>query len=366
MNIGILGGGQLGQMLALAGVPLGMRACVLDPRADPCAAVVSEHIRAEYDDRAALEVLAEDFEVVTYEFENAPVTAVEALMHRVPVRPGARSLSVLQDRLIEKQLFVSLGIPVPDFEPVDSLDLLRAAFERMGGEAVVKTRRFGYDGKGQMVIREPVDVDRAWAALSGHELIVERLVSFEREVAIIGVRSLRGENAFYSVVESHHVDGILRWLVPIEDANLQRQAEEYAGALLEALDHVGALGFEFFQTAHGLLANEAAPRVHNTGHWTIEGSRTSQFENHLRAIAGLPLGDTAMTGHAGLVNFIGTVPTASEVLAIPGAHLHDYGKTPRTGRKVGHATVIAEDQQTRDASLLQLRDLALIAERATP
>jgi 5-(carboxyamino)imidazole ribonucleotide synthase len=349
-------------MLALAGVPLGLRTCILDPGTNPCATVVAEHIHAEYDDSAALEALARCSDVITYEFENVPVSAVNALLATVPIRPGARSLEVLQDRLTEKQLFRTLGIPVPGFEPVDSLAELHAAVKRIGTPAVVKTRRFGYDGKNQMLIRKPADVDEAWERLHGHDLIVEQFIDFEREVAIIGVRSLTGDHAFYRVVESHHVEGILRWLVPLDDAGLQRQAEQYAGALLDALDHVGALGFEFFQTAEGLLANEAAPRVHNTGHWTIDGARTSQFENHMRAITGLPLGDTRTTGYVGNVNFIGSVPEAAEVLAVPGAHHHDYSKAPRAGRKVGHATVIADDPVTRDESLGQLRELAAAAE----
>lgn len=358
MIVGILGGGQLGRMLALAGVPLGMRVCVLDPSDDPGAAVAADHIRAEYDDPSALVELARRADVITYEFENVPAASVSALLASAPVRPGARSLDVLQDRLTEKTLFRTLGIPVAEFEPVDSLEQLQAAIGRIGAPAVVKTRRFGYDGKGQAVIHDAADVDAVWERLAGHDLIVERFVDFEREVAIIGVRALDGQHAFYRIVESHHVDGILRWLIPLEDQELQRQAETYAGRLLDDLEHVGALGFEFFQTAEGLVANEAAPRVHNTGHWTIEGARTSQFENHMRAVTGLPLGDTSITGHVGNVNYIGSVPDAADVLAILGAHHHDYGKRPRVGRKVGHATVVADDATGRDEALRRLRDLA--------
>lgn len=357
MNIGILGGGQLGKMLAMAGIPLGMRASVLDPSADPCASTVAAHIRAQYDDLVALSSLGRRSDVVTYEFENTPVSALEALLLHAPVRPGPQSLRVLQDRLTEKRLFRSLGIATPDFEPVGSLDELRAAIHRLGFPVVAKSRRWGYDGKGQSLIREPIDVDRAWESLGGQDLIVERFVQFDREVAIIGVRSLGGTCVFYQAVESHHVDGVLRWVVPVDDARLQREAEACAGALLDALDHVGALGFEFFQTAGGLMANEAAPRVHNTGHWTTEGSRTSQFENHLRAIAGLPLGDTTTNGFVGFVNYIGRVPPVSDVLAVRGAHHHEYGKAPHPGRKVGHATVVTQDAAARDESLKQLRDL---------
>jgi len=356
--IGILGGGQLGRMLALAGVPLGMHACVLDPSEAPGAAVVAEHIRAGYADPSALEEFARRADVITYEFENVPAASVEALLASVPVRPGVRSLDVLQDRLTEKTLFRDLGIPVAEFEAVHSLEQLRAAADRIGAPLVVKTRRFGYDGKGQALITCAADVETAWERLAGRELVVEPFVDFEREVAIIGVRSLRGEHAFYRAVESHHADGILRWLVPLEDEALQREAEDYTARLLDDLEHVGALGFEFFQTPEGLLANEAAPRVHNTGHWTIEGARTSQFENHLRAIAGLPLGDTSITGHVGNVNYIGSVPDVADVLAVPGAHHHDYGKEPRPGRKVGHATVVLDDMAVRDAALHRLRALS--------
>ncbi len=362
MIVGILGGGQLGRMLALAGVPLGMRVRVLDPAADACAAAVAEHVHAPYDDARGLTALAEGAGVVTYEFENVPASAIEALGDSVPVRPGLRSLTVLQDRLTEKSLFRDLGIPTPDFEPVSSLGELRAAVERLGTPCVVKTRRFGYDGKGQAVIRGTGDTDTAWAAVGGTDLIVERFIDFEREVAIIGVRGTDGQHVFYDIVESHHREGILRWVVPLANEGLQRRAESLAARLLDNLDHVGALGLEFFQTAEGLLANEAAPRVHNTGHWTIDGARTSQFENHMRAIAGLPLDDTAVTGHVGNVNFIGSVPDVADVLAIPGVHHHDYGKKPRAGRKVGHATVVAADVATRDETLARLREMADDAE----
>lgn len=362
MIVGILGAGQLGRMLALAGVPLGMRAIVLDPADDPCAAVVAEHLHAPYDDADALDLLARRCDLVTYEFENVPASAVERLEATVPVYPGVRSLNVLQDRLTEKSLFTELGIPTPEFEAASSAEELAEAVGRLSAPCVVKTRRFGYDGKGQAIVREPAEANAAWERTGGGDLIVERFVAFEREVAIIAVRSRSGEHAFYPIVESHHVDGILRWVVPLDMPELQRQAETYAARLLDSLGHVGALGFEFFHTAEGLVANEAAPRVHNTGHWTIEGARTSQFENHLRAVAGLPLGDTAASGFVGNVNFIGSMGRAADVLAIPGAHHHDYGKASRAGRKVGHATVVTADAASRDAGLQALRELARAAD----
>ncbi len=363
MIVGILGGGQLARMLALAGVPLGIETVVVDPSPSPCAALVARHVAAPYDDAEALDRLSGLCDVVTCDFENVPAAALERVARTTRVYPGARSLAVLQDRLTEKTCFSELGIPTPRFHPATSPGELRDAIESIGMPCVVKSRRFGYDGKGQAVIDRHEDVDRADELLAASSVIVESFIPFEHEVALVAARSTSGEHVYYPLVESHHVDGILRWVVPIDAPELQQQAEQYAGRLLDELGHVGALGFEFFRTSDGLLANEAAPRVHNTGHWTIEGAATSQFENHLRAIAGLPLGNTATTGFAGNVNFIGSVPDPADVLAVEGAHHHDYGKEPRPGRKVGHATVVTKDVESRDAGLIRLRELAEAALR---
>lgn len=358
MIVGIIGGGQLARMLALAGVPLGMETVVVDPSPSPCAAMVARHIVAPYDDPEALDRLSGLCDVVTCDFENVPAAALERVARTTRVHPGARSLAMLQDRLTEKTCFAELDIPTPRFLAASTPGELRDAIESIGTPCVVKTRRFGYDGKGQVVIDRGEDIDRAGELLAVSSVIVESFIPFEHEVALVAVRSRSGEHVFYPLVESHHVDGILRWVVPIDAPELQQQAERHAGRLLDELGHVGALGFEFFRTSDGLLANEAAPRVHNTGHWTIEGAATSQFENHMRAIAGLPLGGTSMTGFVGNVNFIGSVPDPMDVLEIDGAHHHDYGKEPRPGRKVGHATVVTTDAASRDAGLDRLRELA--------
>jgi 5-(carboxyamino)imidazole ribonucleotide synthase len=335
-------------MLALAGYPLGMRFRFLDPAPDSPAGHLAEHIAAPYDDRAALERFAAGLDVVTYEFENVPDEAARYLSARLPVYPPPAALSVSQDRLTEKTFFREHGIPTPDFVPVNKLDDLRAGLERVGAPAVLKTRRFGYDGKGQAVVRSAGGAADAWEVLGAGErpLILEAFVAFRRELSVLALRGRDGETAFYPLVENHHREGILRLsLAPAPDLTpeLQALAEDYAGRALDALGYVGVLAIELFEVDGGLMANEMAPRVHNSGHWTIEGAETSQFENHLRAVAGLPLGSTAPRGHSAMVNIIGTLPDAAAVLAVEGAHLHLYGKEPRAGRKLGHITVRGDD-----------------------
>jgi 5-(carboxyamino)imidazole ribonucleotide synthase len=343
MLVAIVGGGQLGRMLALAGYPLGMRFRVLDPSPDAPAAQVADLVVGAYDDPEALARLAEGADVVTYEFENVPAAAARRLEDLAPVFPSPRSLEVAQDRLKEKELFVDVGLTVPPFAAVDAEDDLRHALEVTGLPAVVKTRRLGYDGKGQALIREPGDVPGAWAAVGGAPSIVEAFVDFRRELSIVAVRGSDGATAFYPLVENVHRDGILRVSrAPASvGAEVQLEAQHRASRVLERLGHVGVLAIELFETRDGLFGNEMAPRVHNSGHWTIEGAETSQFENHLRAVTGLPLGPTTPIGHTAMVNLIGAVPDTSAVAAIPGAHLHLYGKEPRPGRKVGHVTVRA-------------------------
>jgi 5-(carboxyamino)imidazole ribonucleotide synthase len=358
MLIGILGAGQLGRMLALAGYPLGMHFRMLDSSPDAPGGHLAELVTGAYEDETALARLAADAAVVTYEFENVPVTAADFLARCVPVFPPPRALLVAQDRLAEKSFFRQLGIPTPLFEPVDTLPKLHESLRNIGIPAVLKTRRFGYDGKGQAVLRMPVDTLAAWNALGGAPCVLEQFIPFEREVSVLAVRSRRGQTAFYPVVENSHRDGVLRLAVPLtSEPELTRQAEDYAARVLGALDYVGVLAIEFFQRQGQLLANEMAPRVHNSGHWTIEGAETSQFENHLRAILGLPLGSTAPVGFSAMLNLIGCAPPASEVLAVPGAHLHLYGKAARPGRKLGHVTVRAASAAERDVSLAQVRDI---------
>ncbi|GHE28520.1 5-(carboxyamino)imidazole ribonucleotide synthase [Vulcaniibacterium thermophilum] len=347
-TVGILGGGQLARMLALAGAPLGLRFRVLDQTADACAGQFAPLIVGDYTDRAALETFASQVEVATFDFENVPAESAAWLAERVPVFPNPRALAVAQDRLAEKTLFRELGIPVPAFAPVDTREQLEQAVARIGTPCILKTRRLGYDGKGQFRLRGADDVDAAWAALGAQApkvgLILEGFVAFERELSVVACRTRDGAFRTWPLTENWHVDGILSAsLAPARvDAAQAQTAIAHARSIAEALDYVGVFALEMFSRDGVLLANEMAPRVHNSGHWTIEGSETSQFQNHLRAVLGLPLGDTRMLGHACMLNWIGALPAAGPVLAEAGGHWHDYGKSPREGRKVGHATLRAD------------------------
>ncbi len=345
MKIGVLGGGQLGRMLALAGYPLGHEFVFLDPAPEALCGLGS-HIVAAPDDGVALDELAGRVELVTYEFENVPVAAARMLAERVPVYPSPEALEVSQDRLDEKTFFTTLAVPTAPFERVGSRAELDRAVATIGLPAVLKTRRMGYDGKGQAVLRTSDDVAPAWAALGHVPCILEGFVAFARELSIVGVRGRDGALAFYPVVENTHRDGILRRTLapaPRLATTLQVEAEMLAARILEQLDYVGVLAVELFEVHGGLVANEMAPRVHNSGHWTIEGAETSQFENHVRAVAGAPLGSTAAVGASAMLNLIGGWPDPAGILAVPGAHLHLYGKKPRAGRKVGHVTLCGPD-----------------------
>lgn len=355
MIVGVLGGGQLGRMLALAGYPLGLRFRFLDPAQDAPAGHLGELVVGDYDDEELLRQFAAGLDVITYEFENVPVAATRLL--EAPVFPPAAALDVAQDRLAEKTFFQQLGIPTPPFAPVNSLDELEMAVRRIGLPAVLKTRRFGYDGKGQQVLRAAEQIVPAWQAIGAVPLILEGFVPFERELSIIGVRGRDGATAFYPLIENEHREGILRRsIAPAPQTTmLQAAAEEIARSVLEALDYVGVLAVELFQSGDRLIANEMAPRVHNSGHWTIEGAETSQFENHLRAVLGLPLGPTTARGHAVMLNLIGRLPSTPAVLNVTGAHLHLYGKQPRPGRKLGHITLRADDRYALDQRLARLR-----------
>lgn len=342
MMIGIIGGGQLAKMMVLAGYPMGQEFVVLDPAEDAAAGRVARQIIGAYDDSEKLAELATTAEVVTFDFENVPAEAARQLADKVPVYPGVEALAVAQDRINEKNLFTKLGIPTPAFHSIDSPADLERAVADLGLPAVLKTRRLGYDGKGQYVLKNHDDLSSAWAAMNGQPAILEQFVAFDREVSIIAVRGRLGELAYYPLVENVHRDGILRLSkAPYQDAELQTKAEAIIQPLLQELNYVGVLALELFVKDRQLLANEMAPRVHNTGHWTIEGAGVSQFENHLRAITGLPLGTTEAHSCAAMINFISTLPPAEKILSIPGCHFHDYGKKPRPGRKLGHATLRA-------------------------
>jgi 5-(carboxyamino)imidazole ribonucleotide synthase len=346
MRLGILGAGQLGRMMALAGYPLGVRCVLLDPMEGASAADVAPVMAGRYDDPDILDRFVTGLDAVTYEFENVDTVALDHLEARVPVRPGRRALEVAQDRLAEKSFFRDHDIETAPFAPADSLAELRTAIAEVGTPAVIKTRRFGYDGKGQTVLRDGAEVDQVWERVGGVPLIVEGFVPFDRELSILSVRDPDGAMAFYPLVENHHADGILRRsIAPAPDLTpaLDERARYYATRLMQDLDYVGVLALELFQVGDHLLANEMAPRVHNSGHWTIEGAETSQFENHVRAVLGLPLGSTALRGHAAMVNLIGALPAPRDALESPNVHLHLYGKEPRPGRKVGHVTVRHDD-----------------------
>jgi 5-(carboxyamino)imidazole ribonucleotide synthase len=357
MTIGILGGGQLGYMLALAGYPLGLHFRFLDPSPEAPVGRIAHRVTAEYTDEQALEKFAHGLEVVTYEFENVPVEAARFLAKRVAVYPPALALEEAQDRVREKRLFERLEIPTTEFAEIKKHADLDAAIAKLGLPAILKTCRMGYDGKGQWILKTLEDVEKARPELPDMPLVLESFVPFARELSILGVRSRTGEIAFYPPVENHHRGGILRLsLAPAPGlaGALQAKAEDAARKVLQELDYAGVLCIEFFEVGGKLLANEMAPRVHNSGHWSIEGAVTSQFENHLRAVLGMPLGSTAVMGYSAMVNLIGELPEMQEVLKVANAHLHLYGKEPRTGRKIGHVTVHADQLEKLQQRLGEL------------
>lgn len=371
-TVGILGGGQLARMLALSGAPLGLRLLVMDTEADACAGQFAPLLVGDYRDEAALTEFAERVDVATFDFENVPAASAEWLAARVPVFPNPRALAIAQDRLAEKTLFRELGIPVPEFAPLSTRAELDAALAAVGAPAILKTRRLGYDGKGQFRIRSLADADAAWDALGAQAdkvgLILEAFVPFERELSVVAVRGRDGEFRAWPLTENWHVDGVLSAsLAPaqVSDA-LAEAAIAHARALAERTDYVGVFALELFCKGDTLLANEMAPRVHNSGHWTIEGAETSQFQNHLRAVLGLPLGATRMLGRACMLNWIGQMPDAAAVLAEAGGHWHDYGKQSRAGRKVGHATLRADDAAELAQSLARVGDALDRAAQVAP
>jgi len=343
-------------MLAVAGYQLGKRFCFLDPVPESPAGMLATQIVAPYDDVGALDELARTADVVTYEFENVPASAARWLETRVAVFPPPAALEAAQRRIEEKQWFEKLGIATARYRAASTPAELRASLEQVGMPAVLKTDSGGYDGKGQIVVRESQDPNELWERIGVADVIVEEFVPFDRELSIIGVRGTENNTIFYPLIENVHANGILRTSVapaPHVGPRLQAQAEEIARALLQALDYVGVLAVELFERSGRLLANEMAPRVHNSGHFSIDGSVCSQFENHVRAISGLPLGSTAPIGRATMFNLISELPEIHALLAIPGVRLHLYDKRPRPGRKLGHATLVDAD----DKSLERVREL---------
>ncbi len=360
-TVAVLGGGQLGRMLGVAGVPLGLHLRFLDPGTEAPAAAVGTVVTGALDDRSAIDRIAADATVITYEWEGVPADAARYAAQHAPVHPSPRALEISQDRVTEKETCRGLDIDVADFVAVDDRAGLDDAIGAVGLPCVLKTRRGGYDGKGQRVLREPSDADAAWTALGGVPLILEALIPFARELSVLAARGVEGTTACYPLVENTHVDGILRLSrapAPVLASALQAEGERIAGRLLDELDYVGVLAVELFEHDGRLLANELAPRVHNSGHWTIEGAETSQFEQHLRAIVGWPLGSTAARGPSAMLNCIGAMPDRDAVLAVPGAHVHDYEKSARPGRKVGHLTVTATSDDELTDRLAALRAAA--------
>ena len=355
-RVGIVGGGQLGMMLAEAGVPLGIQCVALDPIDDAPASRACPLIVAPYHDPVGLAELAAASDVATYEFENVPVEAAAFLEDLVPVLPLPGALQIAQDRLLEKTLFEDIGLPVAPWAPVASEEELAEALDQVGVPSVLKTRRMGYDGKGQVRLASVDDAEAAWASLGEAPSILESLVEFDRELSILAVRSRDGSEAFYPLVENEHRGGILHVSVapaPGVSQELQATAESHARAVMDRLAYAGVLAIELFQVGDGLLGNELAPRVHNSGHWTIEGAPTSQFENHLRAICGLELGPTTPSAYSVMVNLVGRMPPDGTIPDRSDVHIHAYGKHERPGRKLGHATVVGEDRDTV-FSVLQL------------
>jgi 5-(carboxyamino)imidazole ribonucleotide synthase len=353
MTIGIVGAGQLGRMMALSGYPLGFEFLFLDKDARTPGGQIAPLLAGEFTDRRLLGELARRCDVLTFDWENIPVEALEALPGKARIAPPLRALAAAQDRLSEKRTFELLGIPTTHYAAVDSRAALDTAVQLIGLPGVLKTRRMGYDGKGQFVLRKAADLDAAWQALvptmGNAPLLYENMVPFDAEVSVIAVRGADGDVAFYPLNLNVHRDGILRLTrAPYGSAALVRQAQRAAKKLLEHFNYVGILTIEFFVKRGKLIANEMAPRVHNSGHWTIEGAHTSQFENHVRAIAGLPLGSTAARGHSAMINLIGEMPAREPLLTVPGLHWHDYGKSARPGRKLGHLTLVEPTAHKRD------------------
>lgn len=357
-RVGIIGGGQLAQMLAQSVQPLGVRCTVLDPNENCCASSVCEQIVGEYNDPDALTQLADCSEVVTYEFENVPAAAAEIIKPLRPIHPNPDALGYAQDRHLERGMFSKLGIAIPNYRAIDDVESLSAALGELGTPAILKARTLGYDGKGQVLINDPRNAREAFETIGSVPAILDQFVEFTRELSIVATRSVAGDIVCYPLSENVHRGGILRVSKAPARAvstKLTEQAQHAARQILNRFEYVGTLAVEFFQIGSGddatLVANEIAPRVHNTGHWTIEGAQTSQFENHMRAVMGMKLGSADPIGCSAMVNIIGDEPRAGALQSMPEAHVHMYGKAPRAGRKIGHVTLNAPSEGELDALL---------------
>ncbi len=359
MKIGVLGSGQLGRMLALSAYPLGHQMRFLaSSKEDPSSLLGNTFIQNS--SQEIIEEFSKNSDVVTYESENTAVSIVREISQKTMVYPSAKSLFTSQHRGREKSLFDTLNIPCTPYQMVNNLSELKIAVENIGLPAILKTATDGYDGKGQFLIQSDSQLDQAWKSMSGVESILEGFVNFKRELSLVAVRGVDNTHEYYPLVENSHHNGILRLTIaPAQNISpkLQQQAESYMRSLLDEMDHVGVLTIELFETDNNLVVNEMAPRVHNSGHWTIEGARTSQFENHIRAITETSLGDTSCTyKYSAMINIIGEQGPIDKVLTLKNAHLHLYNKTEREGRKLGHITITANTLDDLNTSLEDLSD----------
>jgi 5-(carboxyamino)imidazole ribonucleotide synthase len=345
MRIGILGAGQLGRMLALDGFRLGHDFSLYDPNGKASAGVGTIY---NDPDGLVLDIFLRQVDTITYEFEHLPLELVNRIAREKPVHPVPRALEVCQNRRHEKALFSELGIPTAAYHIATSAEELREAVERLQGPVVAKSVTEGYDGKGQAVIKSADEAADAWEAIGHGEVVAEQFVNFKREVSIVAVRGSDDQIAFYPLAENIHHDGILRFsIAPAQKLapGLEEEAQRMIRALMNELGYVGVLALELFDTGDGLMANEMAPRVHNSGHWTQNGATTSQFENHIRAVSGLPLGDTSAFAPTCMINLIGETGPVANLLELPYTHLHLYGKSPKPGRKIGHINIRADSPE---------------------
>lgn len=354
-KIGILGGGQLARMMALAGYPLGFEFVFYDPSDAACAGQLGELITADYHNEVALEEFCQKVDIITLDFENVPVETLKFVQKKKPVFPSPEVLEIAQDRLHEKQFCHSIGVPTASFETINSSSELKFAAKKFGYDAILKTRRMGYDGKGQFRIDSAESIASLPEDLFEQDLILEKRVPFQREVSVIVARNGLGDIKSWPLCENKHKNGILSTtIVPAKSNKLDEQTVDHAVKLAESLNYVGVLVIEFFQTENQVFVNEMAPRVHNSGHWTIEGAHTSQFENHLRAGLNLPLGSTGMDGMAAMLNWIGAFPDNVLSITEPDLYWHLYGKEPRPGRKIGHSTLLAPSPQELHDKIVNL------------
>lgn len=355
MKLGIIGAGQLARMMALAAHPLGIECHCTAQDNDDSAAGVSKLYPINIEEPSTLQDFIAEMDVISFENENIDSNVLNVLEQCGKIFPGKQAITIAQDRLLEKTEMTKLAIAVTPFQAIDSNIDMQRAVEALSLPYLIKTRRLGYDGKGQYLIKQQQDIELAWQQLSGQALIAEQFMPFDFEVSLIAVRSSTGETAFYPLTHNIHRHGILRQsIAPYQDSNLQQQAELIANKLLSHFNYVGVLAIEFFVKDQQLYVNELAPRVHNSGHWTIEGAVTSQFENHVRAVCGLPLGNTETTGQASMINCIGQMPSLTHILSFAQTHYHSYNKSPRPGRKVGHITTVNATTDVID----QLKNIA--------